>query len=119
MTVRRGDIVLLDYPFASGGGSKVRPALVVQNDVDNNRLLNTIVVMITSRTSRAGSEPTQLLIDISTPDGRQSGLIMNSAVNCANLFTIGQNKVMRVLGHLSPPLMSKVELCLKAALDVS
>jgi mRNA interferase MazF len=75
MTIQRGDVVLLDYPFASGGGGKVRPALVVQNDVDNRRLLNTIVVMVTSRTSRAASEPTQLLIDISTPDGRQSGLL--------------------------------------------
>jgi len=93
MTVRRGDVVLLDYPFAAGGGGKVRPALVVQNDLDNGRLLNTIVVMITGRTQRATREPTQLLIDISTPDGRQSGLVMNSAVNCANFFTVGQVKV--------------------------
>jgi mRNA interferase MazF len=119
MKVQRGDVVLLDYPFAAGAGSKVRPALVVQNDRDNGRLVNTIVVMITSRTHRAGHEPTQLLIDISTPDGRQSGLMMNSAVNCANLFTVGQSKVLRTLGRLPPVLMSQVDGCLKAALGVS
>ena len=119
MKVKRGDVVLLDYPFASGGSSKVRPALVVQNDLDNGRLLNTIVVMITSRTSRASSEPTQLLIDISTTDGRQSGLIMNSPVNCANLFTVGQNRIMRVLGRLPMSLIAKADICLKAALGVS
>ena len=30
MNVQRGDIVLLDYPYPSGGATKVRPALVVQ-----------------------------------------------------------------------------------------
>jgi mRNA interferase MazF len=57
MNVQRGDVVLLDYPYASGGGAKVRPALVVQNDRDNQRLTNTIVVQITSVTRRA-LEPT-------------------------------------------------------------
>jgi hypothetical protein len=33
MTVNRGDVVLVDYPFTTGG-AKVRPALVVQNDRD-------------------------------------------------------------------------------------
>jgi mRNA interferase MazF len=119
MIVQRGQVVLLDYPFASGAGSKVRPALVVQNDRNNSRLLNTIVVMITSRTLRASHEPTQLLIDISTPEGGQSGLMMNSAVNCANLFTVGKNKVLRILGSLPSGLMKKVDGCLKEALEVA
>ncbi len=38
MNVQRGDIVLLDYPYLSGG-AKMRPALVVQNDRDNRRLI--------------------------------------------------------------------------------
>ena len=119
MTVQRGDVVLLDYPFAAGGGSKVRPALVVQNDFDNTLLVNTIVVMITSRVHRAAREPTQLLIDVSTPDGRQSGLMMNSAVNCANVFTIGKNKILRTLGHMPASIMAQVDVCLKAALGIS
>ena len=52
MNIQRGDIVLLDYPYSSGGGTKVRPALVVQNDRDNRRLVNTIIVQITSVTRR-------------------------------------------------------------------
>ena len=73
MKVSRGDVVLLDFPFSGGGGSKVRPALVVQNDVDNSRLVSAIVAMVTSQTKRAGTEPTQLLIDLGTPEGKQSG----------------------------------------------
>ena len=51
----------------------MRPALVIQNNRDNSRLLNTIVVQITSVTRRA-LEPTQLLIELDTPAGQQSGL---------------------------------------------
>jgi mRNA interferase MazF len=39
MNVQRNDVVLVDFPFTDGSGSKVRPALVVQNDRDNGRLV--------------------------------------------------------------------------------
>jgi mRNA-degrading endonuclease toxin of MazEF toxin-antitoxin module len=52
-------------PPTPQGGAKVRPALVVQNDRDNQRLVNTIVVQITSVTRRALA-PTQLLIALAT-----------------------------------------------------
>jgi mRNA-degrading endonuclease toxin of MazEF toxin-antitoxin module len=47
MNIKRGDVVLVDFPYPSGSGGKVRPALVLQNDADNARLLNTIVAQIT------------------------------------------------------------------------
>jgi mRNA interferase MazF len=56
MKISRGDVVLLDFPFSGGGASKVRPALVVQNDTDNQRLATAIVVMITSQ-PKPGSNP--------------------------------------------------------------
>ena len=96
----RGDVVLVDWPFSGGQGSRVRPALVVQNDVDNQRLTNTIIAMITSQTRRVG-EPTQVLIDISTAEGKQTGLRVSSVVNCVNLFTIEQSKILRTIGQLA------------------
>jgi mRNA interferase MazF len=92
-------------PLAAG--AKVRPVVIVQNDRDNKRTTNTIVAMITSRTHRA-SQPTQVLIEIATPDGQQTGLIMDSVVNCLNLFTLEQTKVLRTLGRLSPTLNAQV-----------
>lgn len=117
MNVQRGDIVLLDYLYAGAGGAKVRPALVIQNDRDNQRLTNTIVVQITSVTRRA-TEPTQLLIGIATPEGRQSGLRQDSVVNCVNLFTVEKNEVLRILGSLPPLLMQQINSCLKVALEL-
>jgi mRNA interferase MazF len=115
--MNRGDVVILDHPYSDGSGSKVRPALVVQNDRDNRRLTNTIVALITGNISRAG-EPTQLLIDVTTAEGSRSGLNRTSAVVCTNLFTISQAKIRKVIGSLPASLMTKVDGCLKAALEL-
>jgi mRNA interferase MazF len=117
MNVQRGDVVLIDYPYSAGSGAKVRPALVVQNDRDNQRLVNTVVAQITSVTRRA-LEPTQLLIALSTPEGQQSGLRQDSVVNCVNLLTLDKGKVLRKLGSLPASVMQQVNDCLKTALDL-
>src|SRR5271157_872858 len=110
--MKRGDVVILDHPYADGSGSKIRPALVVQNDRDNRRLTQTIVALITRNISRA-AEPTQLLIDVSAPAGKSSGLNQTSAVVCTNLFTVSQTKIRRGIGSLPASLMAKVDNCLK------
>jgi mRNA interferase MazF len=107
----------VDFPYTSGTRSKVRPALVIQNDRDNARLVNTIVAQITGTTQRA-LEPTQVLVEVGTPEGRQSGLRFDSVVNCVNLVTLHKDKVLRVLGSLPNVLMQKVNDALKAALEL-
>ncbi len=118
MPVNRGDVVLVPVPLTSGQPGKARPALVVQSDPNNRRLQDTIVAVITSTTRRAQVEPTQLLIEVATPDGRQSGLLHDSAVKCERLHTILQSQVHRTVGSLSAPLMRKIDDCLKKALDL-
>ncbi|MBM4093333.1 MAG: type II toxin-antitoxin system PemK/MazF family toxin [Planctomycetes bacterium] len=117
MNVQRGDVVLLDYPYASSGGAKVRPALVVQNDRDNQRLTNTIVVQITSVTRR-GLEPTQLLVEVSTPEGQLSGLRQDSVVNCVNILSLEKSKILRRLEALPDSLLQQVNVCLMATLGL-
>jgi mRNA interferase MazF len=118
MKVKRGDVVLLSMPFAQGGGSKIRPAVVVQNDRNNARLSNTIVAAITRNVSRAGLQ-TQLLVDPATPAERGSGLVAVSAVTCENLFTVGQSLIHRKIGRLAADSMIKVGDCLRAALEIT
>ena len=118
MTIRRGNVVVVDLPFAGGTGSKVRPVLVVQNDRDNQRMANTIVAMI-SGNIRHANEDTQLLIDPATPDGASSGSHGPSVVKCSNLYTIRQADVIRPIGQLSSTLTPVLDVCLKAALQVS
>ena len=42
MNTNRGDVVLIDHPFSDSSGSKIRPVLVVQTDVRNAILADTI-----------------------------------------------------------------------------
>jgi mRNA interferase MazF len=64
------------------------------------------------------TDPTQLLIDLGTPDGKASGLNANSAGKCGKLFTIHENLIQKKIGGLSAALMLKVNDCLKAALEL-
>ncbi len=115
MSVVRGDVVLLRAPFASGGGAKTRPMLVVQNDTNNARMANTILAFITTNTSRA-AEPTQVLIDIRTADGQLSGLKQTSVVTCENILTVVQSDILRTIGHLPNVFMQNVDAALKVSL---
>ncbi len=118
MNNRRGDVVILDYPFSDSSGAKVRPALVVQTDQRNTILTNTIVALITKNLQRLQTDSTQFLIDVSTPEGRQSGLHMNSAVTCGNLYTVHERHIIKTVGSLPAALMRQADACLKAALDL-
>ena len=115
MTIQRGDAVLVQFPFTSGAGSKLRPALVIQSDRNNARLSNVIVAAITTTTRRSG-EPTQLAIDISTLEGRQSGLLRNSVIACENIATVDKGLMVKKIGQLRASSMAEVNSCLKAAL---
>jgi mRNA interferase MazF len=117
MNVRRGDVVLVLYPFASGMGGSRRPALIVQNDADNARLRNTIVAQITTNLRRVGG-PTHLLIERATPAGQQAGLLHDSVVSCNNLATVYEDRIDRIIGHLPAALMSRLDACLKVALGL-
>ena len=117
MNVRRGDVVLVQYPFASGAGSSRRPALIVQNDRDNERLHNTIVAQITTNLRRAG-DPSHLLIDPDAPEGDASGLLHESVVSCINLATVHQDRIQRVIGHLPVSATGCLDGCLKAVLGL-
>jgi mRNA interferase MazF len=119
MNVKRGEVVLIDYPFSTGAGSKVRPALIVQSDARNRLLDHTIAVMISSVIGHAATDPTQLLIDVSTPEGMQSGLRKTSVVKCGNLYTIHESLIRKRIGSIPATMMQHMDDCLKIALEVS
>jgi mRNA-degrading endonuclease toxin of MazEF toxin-antitoxin module len=119
MTVRRGSVVTLEFPQAPGQPPKRRPAVVIQCDRNNNRLTNAIFVMVTSNTRLATTEPTQVLVDPTSPDGQSSGLLTTSAIKCENLYTLPQASIQRTIGQLSPPLLQQLNLALKASLELS
>lgn len=117
MNPGRGDVLLVRFPFTNGTGAKVRPALVVQNDQDNQRLSNVVVVAITTTTHRSG-RATQLSIEAASSIGRQSGLLRDSVVTCENIATLDKGLLLRKIGALAKDAMDQVNQCLKAALAI-
>lgn len=114
----RGDVVIVEFPYADGRRGKNRPSLVVQNDRDNRRLANTVVAMISGNIGHAG-EPSQVLVDPATRQGASSGLHGPSVVKCCNLFTIRQQDVLRTVGRLSSVLIEQVDKALMDALALN
>ena len=118
MNVARGDVILVDFPFASGASQKLRPAVVVQSDAYNRRLATTILAPITSQTKHL-NELTQVGVDPATADGAASGLLKHSAIKCENLATVETRLIRRKIGVLAAPLIAQLEAALKQALALS
>lgn len=106
---------MVDFPYTDAAQSKVRPAVVVQNDRDNQRLRKTVVAMITGNLRRRG-DPSHLYID-PTADPF-TGLRFPSLVSCNNLLTAEQTDIRQTLGHLSDALKLQLNDSLKAALEL-
>ena len=117
MNLQRGDVVLAWFPHASGVGGKWRPSVVIQNNEDNRKIANTVIVFITSVLLRRGNK-SHVFIDISTPEGKQTGLLKNSLISCNNIATIEQNVISKTIGSLAAPTLKEMNDCLRAALEI-
>jgi mRNA-degrading endonuclease toxin of MazEF toxin-antitoxin module len=115
MSVRRGEIVRVDWPYSDRTGSKVRPVLVVQEDTFNHLLTDTVLVLI-SRTPRAVGV-TEVEIDPAMES--QSGLRYRSIASCTNLLTIDQGLIVQTIGRLSVAAMAQIDTCLKKTLGLT
>lgn len=115
--MKRGDVVLVQFPFTDGSRGKNRPAIILQNDQDNRRLTNTIVAMISGNVRHA-NERTQVLVNPQDARGASSGLHGASVVKCCNLYTVRKQDVLRSLGRLSDELQAEVDDALRSALGL-
>ena len=79
MSIRRGDVVMAWFPFASGQGGKRRPCLIVQNDADNQSLANTVIAQITSNLQRVGDK-SHLFLEVATPEAMNRFAISQAAL---------------------------------------
>jgi mRNA interferase MazF len=114
--MKRGDVVLVRFPHPSGLRGKKRPAVVVQSD-SYATTVNTLVVAEVTKNPAMASDPACLQIDVTTPEGKATGLVRDSVVSCLLLVTVYADSV-QVLGSLSPTMISKLDGCLKAALQL-
>ena len=111
---KRGDIVLMLFPHSDLRTAKTRPALVVQADNLQTGLPQKIVAMITSRMLRAQHQ-SRVIVQLSTPEGQQSGLLTDSVVMTDNLATVAETEIDRIIGTLP---MGNIDAALRHTLGL-
>jgi mRNA-degrading endonuclease toxin of MazEF toxin-antitoxin module len=116
--MNRGDVVLVRFPHPSGLRGKKRPAVIVQSDAYAGALSTLVVAEVTKNLTMA-KDVACLFIDTSTPEGKATGLLRDSAVSCLVLVTVYVDSVAQVLGTLSPNMKQKLNDCLRAALAIT
>lgn len=115
--MKRGDVVLVRFPHPSGQRGKKRPAVVVQSDAYAGAVSTIVVAEVTKNLSMK-NDPACLFIDLGTPDGKATGLLVDSVVSGLVLVTVYADTVALVLGRLSPSLLQKLDDCLKVGLGL-
>lgn len=115
MPYNRGEVVLVLFPNSSLRTAKRRPALVIQANSIGTNLSQTIVAMITSNLARAG-HPSRVLVDITTSEGQQTGLITNSVIMTDNIVTVLDSEIDRAIGIWSD--MVSVDAALRHTLGL-
>src|SRR4051812_49226402 len=94
--MKRGDVVIVDFPFSDGSGVKRRPAVIVQADILNRTLKDTVIASI-STTAKGGI--THVLVDPAADP--HSGLRVSCGVRCEKLLVIEQRLIQGSTGYLS------------------
>ena len=101
-TYKRGEVVLLPFPYTDQSGSKRRPALILSTTAYNTRRADIIVAPITSNLTSGQADDTLLT------DWASAGLMKPSVVK-GILGTVEQTLVVRRLGTVSTADLQKVE----------
>jgi mRNA-degrading endonuclease toxin of MazEF toxin-antitoxin module len=118
---RKGDVVLVAFPYTTDDGqtqTKRRPAVIISNDYNNARLDDVLLVPLTSNTTRAAREPTQVVVEMNSPEGQAGGLRLDSVIDCTVIATIPKTLLVSKIGAFPNDVMERVDMCLMVALSI-
>lgn len=110
---KRGDVVVVDFdPTIGAEIRKTRPALVIQNDIDNRHSPITIVAAITSQLADE-RYPTEVVLH-----STEGGLTKPSVVLLNQIRSVDKRRLVGRLGHLKPESLRRVDRALQIALGL-
>ncbi|MEK6982452.1 MAG: type II toxin-antitoxin system PemK/MazF family toxin [Candidatus Micrarchaeota archaeon] len=114
MIIKRGDVIRADLePVKGSEQGKIRPCLVIQNDIGNSFSTTTIIAPLTSRIE---NEDYPFVVFVKAGEG---GLPKDSLVLLNQIRTISmENRILDKLGSLSNETMKKVDNALKVSLSL-
>lgn len=115
--MKKGDIVLIEYPFTDLSSTKLRPAVVVSSDKFTNQGEDAIFVCISSQPKNA--QTFDLLFNSSDPEFFESGLKKTSLIRIGKIICLSKNLASRLLGKAGPNTMARIRGKLINILDLS
>jgi mRNA interferase MazF len=113
--LKRGDIVLVPFPFTDLTSEKLRPAVIVSPDPQE---LDVIIAFISSVVPSKETAETDFLLPADHPDFAKTGLKKSSVFKMKKLLTINTTKLIRRLGRVSPPVQDELDRCLRNAVGL-
>ena len=109
---RRGEIWLINWNPARGSEQAgKRPAVVIQNDIGNEKASTTIVAAISSSVRIF-----PMNVKVKPPEG---GLDLPSVVKTSQILTVDKGRLEKRLGQLSRGRMEEVNRAIKLSLDLA
>ena len=112
--IERGDVVLVDFePVKGSEQGKIRPALIMQNNILNKYSPTTIVAPLTSKIYKE-EYPTN--VEVSK---RESNLDKDSTILLNQIRTIDKSRIIKSLTNLDGYVMKKVEMAIKVSLGLN
>jgi mRNA interferase MazF len=116
---RRGDVVLLDFPYVTDPSqTKHRPAVIIQNNIGNRFSPNLIVAGITSQLPRH-RYPTDFWVEAGSPEAQAAGLDRAAVVKADTILTVPKASVARRLGRFPEEAMKAIDQCLRVSLALT
>ncbi len=115
--MKRGDVIVVRFPHPSGQRGKKRPAVVVQSDAYASAV-STVVVAEVTKNLTMKDDPACLFIDLGTPEGKATGLLVDSVVSSLVIDTVYADTIAQVLGSLSPTMLQQFDESLKVGLGL-
>lgn len=107
---KKGDIVLVDFGFSEGAGSKKRPALIISSSHYHQSRHEIIIMAITSNIKRV------LFGDTKLEEWKDAGLIYPSVVTDV-IRTIKDDMITRKLGTMPHQDLQKVQKNLAGSIE--
>ena len=96
---KRGDIVLVPFPFTDFSTLKQRPALVISSSAFNRTRDDVILLALTSNLESADKGGNYALTD---SERKQSGLPIDAVILTGKVMTIDRRLIRKVIGFVAP-----------------
>lgn len=109
----RGEVFLIDFdPTVGSEIKKIRPAIVIQNDINNKYSPVTIVAAITSYDNEKIYE-TEVFIQ-----KNKAGLNVDSVILLNQIRTVDKQRLIKKIGQIDQSTMDQVDMALQLSLGI-